>query len=135
VAKNPTEQLVNWLQQRTCHTKAVAIAETQQEPAIGTAPGQEQAHYCVSSLDVLEVSADAVDQFMEQQQQKLLEQAADSSEGPQPVVLLHFGVDTQVSSRQGRNRQQNRTTWVKSLLLCKAGLSGRVRCGLRACQA
>lgn len=106
VAKNPTEQLVNWLQQRTCHTKTVATADTQQDPAISTAPGEEQAHYCVSSLDVLEVSADAVDQFMEQQQKKLLQQAADSSEGPQPVVLLHFGVDTQVSSRQGSNRQQ-----------------------------
>jgi hypothetical protein len=103
VASNPTEQLVCWLQQRHCHTKAAA------SPAVQTAlahhetqhtdkpdPGQA---YCISSLDVLEVSADAVDSFMHKQQQALLQQAAavaSSAEGPQPVVLLHFGVDTQV---------------------------------------
>jgi hypothetical protein len=49
-------------------------------------------------LDVLEVSADAVDAFMQKQQHAILQAASSGTgtEGPQPVVLLHFGVDTQV---------------------------------------
>jgi hypothetical protein len=103
VASNPTEQLVSWLQQRHCHTTAAA------SPTVQTALGQHETQhtdktepfqvYCISSLDVLEVSAGAVDSFMQKQQQALLQQAAavaSSAEGPQPVVLLHFGVDTQV---------------------------------------
>lgn len=91
VANNPTEQLVTWLQQRSCHTTAQA--------------GQgEQQPYCISSLDVLEVSADAVDAFMQQQQEVLIKHASlqpsPSVDGPQPVVLLHFGVDTQVGVGQ-----------------------------------
>lgn len=89
VAQNPTEQLVNWLQSKGCHTAA----------------GQHdsQQHYCISSLDVLEVSADAVDSFMQKQQEMLVQQHASApanGEGPQPVVLLHFGVDTQVRVAQ-----------------------------------
>lgn len=104
VAQNPTEQLVGWLQQRSCHTKAATAAPTpefqqHQQPVSRSTPEQP---YCISSLDVLEVSADAVDQFMQKQQEAILQQAAaasSSAEGPQPVVLLHFGVDTQVGDR------------------------------------
>lgn len=90
VAQNPTEQLVNWLQQRSCQTTTAAAAPAGKE---------EQQPYCISSLDVLEVSADAVDAFMQKQQQLLIQHASQppsSLDGPQPVVLLHFGVDTQV---------------------------------------
>lgn len=83
VAQNPTEQLVAWLS--GCNT-ATAAQQQEQQP------------YCISSLDVLEVSADAVDAFMQKQQHAILEAASSGTgtEGPQPVVLLHFGVDTQV---------------------------------------
>lgn len=85
VAQNPTEQLVTWLAEKGCNTAA-------------TAQEQEQQPYCISSLDVLEVSADAVDAFMQKQQHAILQAASSGTgtEGPQPVVLLHFGVDTQV---------------------------------------
>lgn len=100
VSANPTEQLVNWLAQTSCQTPAPAAttAEPQQELQ-SISPAASELPYCISSLDVLEVSADAVDRFMQKQQQVILQHTAASSsaEGPQPVVLLHFGVDTQVS--------------------------------------
>lgn len=89
VAQNPTQQLVTWLAENGCQSstnKAPAVQQKEQQP------------YCISSLDVLEVSADAVDAFMQKQQHAILQAASSGTgtEGPQPVVLLHFGVDTQV---------------------------------------
>jgi hypothetical protein len=91
VAQNPTEQLVTWLRQNACLASGSSNKAT-------TAQQQEQQPYCISSLDVLEVSADAVDAFMQKQQHAILQAASSGTgtEGPQPVVLLHFGVDTQV---------------------------------------
>jgi hypothetical protein len=104
VAQNPTEQLVGWLQKRSCHTKAgTAPAPDNQQEEHSVNESLLEKPYCISSLDVLEVSADAVDQFMQKQQEAILQQAtaaSSSAEGPQPVVLLHFGVDTQVGGRQ-----------------------------------
>jgi hypothetical protein len=128
VAQNPTEQLVGWLQQRS-HTKAetaAPAADNQQEQHSINRAMPEQP-YCISSLDVLEVSADAVDHFMQKQQEAILQQATAASistGGPQPVVLLHFGVDTKVCDMR-RSGVHDRTglSWAEATRACQATAS------------
>jgi hypothetical protein len=83
--------LVNWLEEQQLQPSRTALAHGSDGPA-----PLPPAAYSIQSCKVLEVSAAAVDAFL-QQQQELLLQTADDTIG-QPLVLLHLGVDTQVAS-------------------------------------
>eukprot|EP00775_Hariotina_reticulata_P005335 gene5335-5571_t len=73
--------LVNWLEQQQVQPSRTAPTHVN-PPA-----------YTIQSCRVLEVSAAAVDAFLEQQRELLLQTAGETF--GQPVVLLHLGVDTQ----------------------------------------
>jgi hypothetical protein len=98
VKRNPTQELVEWLDKRqrargsSIATHATAAEAPEEAPA--SAEYEQQEAYKVLSCTVLEVSATAVCEFLERQSALL--QAACSTAGRQPVVLLHLGVDNQV---------------------------------------
>lgn len=98
VTANPTQALVEWLhKEKLCPgvgTQAAQHSTAVQSPRSTPTSTKLEDGYKISSCTVLEVSADAVCQYL-QQQATLLQEACSSSE-QQPVVLLHLGVDTQV---------------------------------------
>jgi hypothetical protein len=99
VKRNPTQALVEWLDKsqhaRGNRIRTHATATDAPSDAAASASEEQQEGYKVLSCTVLEVSATAVCEFLERQAALL--QAACSAAGKQPVVLLHLGVDNQVS--------------------------------------
>jgi hypothetical protein len=95
VTHNPTQALVEWLRDAAPHHHQRSSSTAQ---------------YSVDSLTVLNVSAAAVDRFMQKQQGLLLQQASAESGDPRPLVMLHLGVDTQVRRAgctvSGRSRRR-----------------------------
>lgn len=116
---NPTQQLVEWLraqhphqQQQVPACKASCITGNPNVELAARAGGCSRHiaqlaadhpaangsidDFVVLSCTVLEVSADSVTKFLDEQK-PMLQEACGSTDG-QPVVLLHLGVDTQVCS-------------------------------------
>jgi hypothetical protein len=80
IAKNPTQEVVEWLGSLDTRSHSSACSN-----------GKDSPH--VLSTTVLKVSATAVDDFLRQQLPRLEELARTGSD---PLVLLHFGVDATV---------------------------------------
>ncbi|WIA13414.1 hypothetical protein OEZ85_006994 [Tetradesmus obliquus] len=99
VKRNPTQVLVEWLDQKqrargsTITPQATATHASSTDAEAASAAEEQQEAYRILSCTVLEVSATAVCKFLEEQAALL--QAACSAAGKQPVVLLHLGVDNQ----------------------------------------
>lgn len=117
---NPTQQLVEWLKTEHQHRlpqfpgcKAFSSSSTADETLRSASSAHTRTHvpvgsahddFQVLSCTVLEVSAEAVAIFL-QEQQRILSGACSSCDG-QPIILLHLGVDTQVITLWVRRHTQ-----------------------------